>query len=479
MKSNNLIGINVRHKKWGKGVIKHCDDDVVVVHFPNTLDGEKDIKLAFPGAFQQGFLSVEDALDILKVEKNIEECGCTFCGKNNVPTEKISDFRVCKKCKNEKFDKCDICGEYAFNHTFDWIYSYQRTRYNIEKKACPTCQETKTFICGDCGYRLANSEKTDMLYNGKSICVNCFKNYVKACHSCNHHFYIDNNSRFYDYDSHKNVYICSDCKGTQTFICDYCNAERLIGSKVNSKYVPTNKNMCKECACTCSVCGERMPSTNMEIFLNKCYCTDCWNQRKEECPICGDEYIPQANKPLLCPDCISMQDYETRISAMDFTNYSFKEMSYYQLDYYDRCALFTTLYENCSRFHSTHKNDEYNYKFLAINLLGYRVIVTYLSNEIVKDARCSLDVTMTEFRTRKGLFSVYAKIEAWLPTSNKTLKTSDGDYTILNYPIKLRVQTSYDKVYGKEWNGPNDYFEIGNYGDTTDFRIVAVKRLGD
>lgn len=39
----------------------------------------------------------------------------------------------------------------------------------------------------------------------------------------------------------------------------------------------------------------------------------------------------------------------------------------------------------------------------------------------------------------------------------------------------LRVQTDYDKNYGKEWCGPGDYIESGNnYGDTTDFYIIGV-----
>ena len=30
------------------------------------------------------------------------------------------------------------------------------------------------------------------------------------------------------------------------------------------------------------------------------------------------------------------------------------------------------------------------------------------------------------------------------------------------------------KIYGKEWNGPYHYTEIGNYGDTTNFYIIGL-----
>ena len=68
---------------------------------------------------------------------------------------------------------------------------------------------------------------------------------------------------------------------------------------------------------------------------------------------------------------------------------------------------------------------------------------------------------------------VYENIKKWMPTSTKTISTSAGEMTILNYPVLLRVQTEYDKIYGKEWNGPDDYIEIGNYGDTTNFFIIG------
>ena len=81
---------------------------------------------------------------------------------------------------------------------------------------------------------------------------------------------------------------------------------------------------------------------------------------------------------------------------------------------------------------------------------------------------------MTEFRTNKGSRSVRVAIDAWKELSTKYMETSAGRMRILNYPVKLRVQTNYDKNYGKMWNGPYDYVEIGNYGDTTPLWIVGL-----
>ena len=81
---------------------------------------------------------------------------------------------------------------------------------------------------------------------------------------------------------------------------------------------------------------------------------------------------------------------------------------------------------------------------------------------------------MTEFRSRKGKLQVYDAIKRWEPTSTSKIDSAAGKMHIINYPILLRVQTEYDKIYGKEWNGPDDYIEIGNYGDTTNFYIIGI-----
>ena len=81
---------------------------------------------------------------------------------------------------------------------------------------------------------------------------------------------------------------------------------------------------------------------------------------------------------------------------------------------------------------------------------------------------------MTELRSQKGRFRVHAAISQWLEESDHTLSIHEGEVQLLHYPVLIRAQTKYDKVYGKEWNGPDDYIEIGNYGDTTDFYIIGV-----
>ena len=109
-----------------------------------------------------------------------------------------------------------------------------------------------------------------------------------------------------------------------------------------------------------------------------------------------------------------------------------------------------------------------------MNLYPYKLVITYLPKDVIGRVKHSENVTMTQFRSRKGLLAVRNAIKNWVDNSTHFLDTSAGKMKILNYPVLLRVQTDFDKCYGKQWNGPDDYIEIGNYGDTTNFYIIGL-----
>ena len=150
-------------------------------------------------------------------------------------------------------------------------------------------------------------------------------------------------------------------------------------------------------------------------------------------------------------------------------------MSCYMLENINRCDLFTKLYENCEELseHKFRNTGESPYHFIVMRIINYNVVITYLPSNVIGKVKHSLNITMTKFRSRKGRLDVHCTINNWDETSEDFLMTSAGKMKILNYPILLRVQTEWDKIYGKEWNGPDDYTEIGNYGDTTKFYIIG------
>jgi hypothetical protein len=171
-----------------------------------------------------------------------------------------------------------------------------------------------------------------------------------------------------------------------------------------------------------------------------------------------------------------MEAYISRLKKVDYLSDTYKELRFYQLEYWDRCELFTRLYEHCGRklggFYPPATDKPFH--FLVLDFVRYKAVVTYLSSSVPGKVRCSTNLTMSEILKKKGESAARRAIDEWRETSTFYMDTSAGKMKILNYPVLLRVQTNYDKNYGKQWNGPYDYIEIGNYGDTTKFWIVGV-----
>ncbi|MBQ9167113.1 MAG: hypothetical protein IJX67_01725 [Oscillospiraceae bacterium] len=272
------------------------------------------------------------------------------------------------------------------------------------------------------------------------------------------------------------VQVCPECIQKKTVVCSACDQHVLMEDIVNSKYIPAEKRICKRCVEHCSSCGEPVDDERSCTYFWKTYCKECETAKKAECPVCGEEYIPDNDNQHLCPDCMDSVAFMEKLQEIDFSSQVAKVMSVYALDNMDRCKLFTNLYENCRALHTGKetRNDEEPYHYLVMTIIGYKAVVTYLPREITTRVQPSANVTMTELRSTKGRYRVRAAIDRWVDESDHTLNIREGEVQLLHYPVLIRAQTEYDKVYGKEWNGPDDYIEIGNYGDTTDFYVVGV-----
>ncbi len=147
-----------------------------------------------------------------------------------------------------------------------------------------------------------------------------------------------------------------------------------------------------------------------------------------------------------------MKAYQKRLKQIDLVNCSYKYLHHSYLNDINRCKLFTELYEFCIEkdYHVYKKNLSEPFKFIVFDIFGKKAVATYLSKEITGSVRHSENLTMTEFRSRKGKLQVYDAIKRWEPTSTSRIDSAAGKMHIINYPILLRVQTEYDKVYGKE-----------------------------
>ena len=55
-----MIGAKVRHKAFGEGTVIKSDGRIITVEFNGDAQGMVQKKFAFPGAFQDGFLSFID-----------------------------------------------------------------------------------------------------------------------------------------------------------------------------------------------------------------------------------------------------------------------------------------------------------------------------------------------------------------------------------------------------------------------------------
>lgn len=469
----DIVGCAVLHKTWGQGLIESCDRDIISVRFSATQKGEEVTKFYLPDAFRKGFLVAADCNADKCIQQLLTEYKCAICGADVVHTEPIDGKRFCISCKTQHTKICPHCGvlhaKTAMLPVIDDNYFYERTLI------CKTCAEAETFVCDRCGDRYSKDYQEPLKIGSRSLCNACYEAVARTCHFCGSQFNLDDGAAFFRNSGY--VHVCPGCLEQETFICRKCGNRKLKVSMVSSKYIPLEDQVCDTCTTTCAVCNTAIYKQNAKQVFGKLYCPECFKTLMEECPCCGEEYIPQNSSQKMCPDCIEMEAYVCRLVNLDFCSRAYKAINYYSLDYIDRCQLFTSLYENCSELdnHDKFNSDSYEpFHFLVMSLVGYKTVITHLPKKVTGKVKCSENITMTEFRSRKGKFSVYTAIEQWIDRSTHYMETSAGKMQVLSYPVRLRVQTKYDKIYGKEWNGPDDYIEIGNYGDTTDFYIIGI-----
>ena len=465
-----ICGITVYHKKFGQGTISRCENKVLSVAFLN-LDGIiQEKNFIFPDVFINKHLETLDPRVDEYIQKYFQERTCSVCGRENVSTKEICEKRLCKQCEEKLTRKCHQCGQINLNENFSSLHLSEYPHYIT---LCNDCYSHYVYRCDKCHTFFVSTSEVHT-YSEKMYCDRCYDKLISTCPICGE-LYLDEHSNMFVNDG-EYIQACPTCIQEKTFVCSECNLHVMNEELVNSKYVSAEKKICSRCVEHCSSCGEPIDTEHSCTYFSKTYCKDCEVSRKVACSICSEEFIPDKDVQHLCPDCMDSVAYIQNTKKLDFSCRYAKTMSVYDLDYVDRCRLFTNLYENCRSLNSGRdaRNNDKPYHYLVMTIMGYKAIVTYLPREITTSVKHSANITMTELRSKKGRIKVYAAIERWLSESDHTMCIREGKVQLLHYPVLIRAQTEYDKVYGKEWNGPYDYIEIGNYGDTTDFYIIGV-----
>lgn len=418
----SLIGCKLSHVKWGVGIVEQHTDTTLSVRFVDSGNTEQIKRFVYPDAIIQGHLYATDPRTLLLINKSMQECTCSVCGIKNTSTEVIGQKRLCNACKKSHMVKvCSFCDSIFEGHNGYWTYDSSA---------------------------------------GKYICV------------------------------------CSACFDEYTFECAWCGGRDLTSYRVNSKYVPASRNLCICCVDQCHFCNEAILRNDAVEAFGHYYCLGCWEKTLTTCSYCGNKFLPAKLADHLCPDCTKTTKYLSLIKTADYLLSSYITIKYGDLEEIDRCVLFTKLYKYTVQYVSEHielrnyttcwiDGDESGtnpFYYVVLRIGGHNAIVTWLPHKMVffeSQRRTttiipySKNITLTELR-RKKYYDVCLVLDNELERSTESMDTSAGCMKIFNRPVLLRVQTGFNKNYGKQWNGSNDYIDVCNYGDTTDFWIIGA-----
>lgn len=396
------------------------------------------------------------------------ECGDRYIRTNNRKNT-FNDIELCNHCYIIHTKRCDCCGKRDYKLNCSEVFKGYR-RLTL----CSRCTSLNCFTCEICEREYSNEYKAEYIHNGKIICVDCYDELYHKCDGCGKSFEVSKVKTFWNITGFASV--CEACNRHKTFMCSVCKRKTLISDRLESQFIPKSRNVCKRCGIKCNKCDTFIDPAIAVTLHEKKYCSNCIDEYAIKCSICGESFIPQEKEADKCEKCIETLNYIKRLKSISQLDGYFKEYMHHELEVIDRCQLFTDLVDgNRSYKPITLSNGDLKFlEYIVIDILGKEVVITYLPSNIIGNMKSSLDFTMTEFRRKYNRNFIYKTLCKRLNESENKMETSAGEIIILNNPIKLRVQTQYDKIYGKEWNGPYDYIEIGNYGDTHSFYIIGA-----
>lgn len=388
-----IIGITVHHKRFGDGVITQCDNKMVLASFSNQDGSKYEIKFVFPDVFKSKFLVSSDPRLDEYIKDYTKSKICSVCEKETANITEVDGERLCDSCLKMHTKKCSHCNQI---HLADDFSSVVLSEYPYYISLCKDCYSHYIYKCDDCNKNFI-SDAPVHTYKDKVYCDKCYQDLFCKCDICDAEYFEDQGKRVYSDDD--SFYACPKCVEKKTFVCSECDRLILKEYLVDSKYVPAHKQVCNRCVSTCKSCGEAVDAEHSCSYFGKTYCKECEASKKSECSICEYEFISGDKNQTLCPECIDATEYLEMTQKIDFSSRRAKVMSVYDLDYIDRCQLFTDLYLSCSSLeeNSVWKKKEVPnpYHYLIMRIFGHQAVVTYLPRGITQKIRHSANITVT------------------------------------------------------------------------------------
>lgn len=468
-----LVGCRVLHSTLGYGIIEDNANGIITVRFKDSIGGEKFSRFLFPGAFLEKHLVGADVAAEKRISQTIADSKCCICGRNDVLTESIDGDRFCSRCKKSYTVKCRFCGNTYDKKRLTTVSDFENRYKRIP--ICKQCHDENTFFCTNCEAQLLNSFKAEKPGKDGAICQRCYEELSDICDFCGARYIaVEEDMIWY---GREDVDICPACIRKNTFVCSQCGKKRLHTSMVDSKYVPASEKTCIYCVKTCDSCGIAVNTGAAKNVDGYHYCPECYVKMKMVCEKCGSEFMSQNSTDRYCADCVKTREYIKRIKDLDFSRRSYRVINYFNLKTTDCCKLFTHFFEYCRELEGWRlyvSPEAERFQLMIMHFPMYKLVIVHFPTDVAGNVKVAKDITMSEFKTTKGMRSVHAVVSRWVAESTHCIETAAGRMKLMDRPVLLRVQTQYDKTYGKHWNGPGDYIEIGNYGDTTEFYIIGV-----
>lgn len=115
MSDVDLIGLKVKHKTYGIGVVTFQEGSLFTVQFQVPGDVPRHVQFRFPDAFVSKYLSTNDYSISCLISQEIANRTCSICGETNVETYLFQKKRYCEKCREKSFPSpqkniCEVCG---------------------------------------------------------------------------------------------------------------------------------------------------------------------------------------------------------------------------------------------------------------------------------------------------------------------------------------------------------------------------------
>ncbi|MBR1690666.1 MAG: hypothetical protein IJ713_07835 [Oscillibacter sp.] len=341
----------------------------------------------------------------------------------------------------------------------------------------------KNFYCKNCGVKIDKSAAT---IDQKRFCKACAAAWSK-CNICGKHILRKDSVRLMGSQC-----ICLECHKKTHFKCAGCDEWVDNNDLAVGEHFPDGKKFCVNCAewelgfAICSECGKYFPESQLRYFDDDfhytTYCEECYDRLAVSCKNCGQTISKRGGE--LCSTCLKKEKY-----LQQFGNATFLKGFVEEIDISGDSLRHLKTIPIMSRLNGTSRRETATDVLLLKN---YARIPVCISKEPFVTICLEVDLVVIDAnKNESGYMSPYGCTATALKQNKGHRISRYLIDSILNHPIikvplstnscfylmdggyELRAVTYGDQDYGKEWDGPGNYIEHNNYGDTSSFNIIG------